>query len=568
MSFLPRLSVVTFLVSFCLALPVSAETTEENSTPSRKSPEATDKDGADKPGSKDSERPSRKMEKKADAREQAAEKGEAKDKKASGKEERKDIHVVESESLKIETKLSGIVESVRQTSVALDLKRWTDLPVLRAVAHGTEVKAGDTLIELDATKLREKIQDLREAMPTKLLDLETAELELDKLEKSTPINLEKARKAKMKAEEDLAYFEDVSRPMREEDARNDVKSISNYLTYAEEELNQLKKMYEADDLTEETEEIILLRAQNSVDEYRWMLEQTEERTKRNLTTLIPREHEQLKTNLELQQISWRTGEKTMRDALEKQRLDFEAKQRSVEDSERELLEYEEDLAAMKVVAPHDGIVYLGMNQRGKWTTASTVERKLIPGGKLTMREIVMTVADPGRLLLRVATPEDKLGDLEAGQDAEIALKWNPDKTLSGKVQSVSHVPFSDGTFDTVISVGKRDEEIAVFPGMKADATVAVYENEEALMVPETAIREKGKRSLVTLANGDEREVETGRAEGDRIEILAGLEDGDRVNTDLGAGEMVEKSDDADAREEDGEKGKETEKEDDGEEEDA
>ena len=43
-----------------------------------------------------------------------------------------------------------------------------------------------------------------------------------------------------------------------------------YLSYSLEELNQLKKMYEADDLTEETEEIIIQRAQNDVDQAKFV----------------------------------------------------------------------------------------------------------------------------------------------------------------------------------------------------------------------------------------------------------------------------------------------------------
>ena len=41
-----------------------------------------------------------------------------------------------------------------------------------------------------------------------------------------------------------------------------LKSSEQYLVCAAEELNQLKKMYEADDLTEETEEIILQRSKS------------------------------------------------------------------------------------------------------------------------------------------------------------------------------------------------------------------------------------------------------------------------------------------------------------------
>ena len=59
-----------------------------------------------------------------------------------------------------------------------------------------------------------------------------------------------------------------------------LKSSEQYLAYAAEELNQLKKMYEADDLTEETEEIILQRAQYQYERAKFSMKQLKLETKR------------------------------------------------------------------------------------------------------------------------------------------------------------------------------------------------------------------------------------------------------------------------------------------------
>lgn len=437
------------------------------------------------------------------------------------------IHVVRAAPLSVKTKVSGVVESTRQTPIAFDLERWTDLVVVDAVPHGTTVKEGDTLLEIDTEALEKKIKELSEGMPLKDLEMQAAELELEKLEKSTPISLETARRGKMHAEEDLAYFEDVTRPMRERGAEEDLKSVTEYLAYAAEELAQLEKMYKQDDLTEETEEIILRRARNSVHEATWRKEQTEERVKRTLETTIPREHENLQSSLELHEINWRAGEKSMRDALEKKQLEVAAKRRETEEAKRSLEEYEKDLAGLTVKAPHAGIVYHGQSQRGKWITAATVERKLLPGGKLLMREIVMTVADPRKLQLRLSVPEDKLKDLAAGQNAGVTLKWNAEKKLTGKVNQVSHVPLPDDNFDCVVSLG-APEGIQVYPGMKADAEITVYDRKEALTVPKRAIRKDGDTETVELEGGKKVKVETGRTQGDKVEIVKGLEAGARV----------------------------------------
>ena len=65
---------------------------------------------------------------------------------------------------------------------------------------------------------------------------------------------------------------------------------------------------EQDDLTEETEEIILTRSQNQVNSIKWQLEQSKARAERNLSTTIPREHDALKLALDKTQVTWRAGE--------------------------------------------------------------------------------------------------------------------------------------------------------------------------------------------------------------------------------------------------------------------
>jgi len=440
------------------------------------------------------------------------------------------FHEVKRGPFELKVKLPGTVESTLEIPVEMDLKRWADMTVVKAVPHGTRVKKGDVLIELDTKNLKQKIEEMKVDMPLKELELSSAELELGNAEKSTPLALEKASREKMQAEEDLAHFEDQSRPMRDRAAKEEVKEAVESLAYAEEELKQLKKMYEQDDLTEETEEIILRRSEYTVGRLRWMLEQTEARSARVLDTLLPREHESLKTNLALQEISWRAGEKSMRDGLEKKRLETTAKRRELEELRKSLTEHEEDLAAMKVCAPQSGIVYYGMSQRGKWTTASVVEKKLIPGGKLAMREIVMTVVDPAKVQVRLQLSEDQLRGIAAGQVGTVQLKWKPDFKFNAKVDSVLHVPYADKTFDGIVSLEIPEGGPTLLPGMTASAEVRVYEKKDAIAVPVAAVKKEGDKETVTLKGGKITPVKTGRVSGEKIEIIEGLKEGDVIET--------------------------------------
>lgn len=438
------------------------------------------------------------------------------------------LFAVKPEALVQKVKVGGTVESERATPVEMNLKRWADLTVERAAAHGTPVKAGDVLLELATKDLLKKIEEMKRDLPSKELDLAAAELELEKAEKATPISLEKAARDKTQAEQDLVHFEDEARPMQERGAREDVKEVTEALSYAQEELNQLRKMYEKDDLTEETEEIILKRAENSVARYQWMLEQTKARAERTLNVALPREHEGLKRSLALRQIEWRAGEKAMRDGLEKTRIAAAARRRELEEYRRNLSELEEDLGKMRVTAPHDGIVYYGMSQRAKWTTATLVDKKLVPGGKLMMREVVMTVVDPAKARVLLALTEEQLKDLAEGQRGLCQAKWRPDFQFEARLESILCAPYSDKTFDAVLSIQQTADSPALLPGMSADAEITVYEKPDALLVPKAAVKHEGKRDLVILKDGRTVSVKTGRSEGDRVEILAGLEAGNEI----------------------------------------
>ena len=191
---------------------------------------------------------------------------------------------------------------------------------------------------------------------------------------------------------------------------------------------------------------------------------------------------------------------------------------------------ETDLQAMVVKAPHDGIVYYGTALRGKWITAATLEKKLLPGGRVTSREIIMTIVDPKPLQVRVAVPEDKLKDLEEKQKAKVSLKWNDDVSIDSSLQSISYVPQADNTFDCVFSLNAAKVEQPVYPGMSAQLKMTFYHNEKALVVPKGAVKKSGEKSYVIMKDGKKQWVKTGPSNKEKTVITEGLKAGDEIET--------------------------------------
>src|SRR5262249_18377692 len=148
--------------------------------------------------------------------------------------------------------------------ISIDPDTWADFTIEQIVPHGSEVKKGDVLVKFDREGYDRKLEDLKRAVESRALSLATQELSFAKLSEETTLRLDATRRAQRVAAEELDYFVKVNRKAQEEELADDLEGAKHRLEGAQEELKQLKQMYEADDLTEQTEEIILKRQQYTV----------------------------------------------------------------------------------------------------------------------------------------------------------------------------------------------------------------------------------------------------------------------------------------------------------------
>src|SRR5262249_46754879 len=160
----------------------------------------------------------------------------------------------------------GVVEAEQMAELSIKPEAWSmPLTVKKAVEHGAPVKKGDVLVEIDREKIDQAIRELRLERDLADLTIQQAREELPILEKSLPLDLAVAERAKKHADEDLKHYLEVDQPLAQAMAENNVKNSAFSLENAQEELKQLQKMYRRKDLTEETEEIILKRQRHFVE---------------------------------------------------------------------------------------------------------------------------------------------------------------------------------------------------------------------------------------------------------------------------------------------------------------
>lgn len=440
-------------------------------------------------------------------------------------------HTIAKGALKAKVQLDAVFESLDMTPVKLETKAWTDLTVLDAVAHGAKVRKGETLVKLDLEKIAEQLKELELDAPAARITLDTSVAELTNLEETTPLKLDAARRARRVATEELANWEKVGLAQREKNSKFNLKSAEQRLEGAREELKQLEKMYKADDLTEETEEIILKRQKFAVEAAELSFESSKLYRERDIKTLIPRENETIRATKKDQDQALTLSEATLPKALAKKKLDLDKLKRDQKKTDKRFADLKKDLELMSITAPADGIVYYGACENGKWTSGAAIAKKLQPTGKLAANEVFITIVNPDKLQLRATATEADLAHLKSGAKGTAAPVSAPDKKLPSKLVELGTLPLPTGGFEARFTFDK-DADLHLMPGMNAKVSVGDSGHADGLLAPKDAVFADGKKQFVYVTKADskpeKRSVKTGDTDGKMIEILDGLAEGDKI----------------------------------------
>jgi membrane fusion protein (multidrug efflux system) len=176
-------------------------------------------------------------------------------------------------------------------------------------------------------------------------------------------------------------------------------------------------------------------------------------------------------------------------------------------AEVEILEIRLSYAVIR--APFDGII---------------TQRLAEPGDIKPRNSHLLTLADPGSLLVRVEASAQLIADLTAGSQAQVFLDLPQLPPLRGKVRRIYP------TLDPVTRQGKVEIRLEKLPeqihaGQYARVELTGQEKQR-LLIPFSALRRDRTGEYVYVIRSDRaqrREVRSGSRFGNRIEILEGLQ---------------------------------------------
>jgi multidrug resistance efflux pump len=503
---------------------------ESSEADEKKSAESNDEEKDDQPADKDGE------EKKAPSKEASTEKTADK----SDPKKRKTL-TIEPKRLKIDLTLDGAFVASKTEEVVFRPEAWTDYEIVEVVEHGKKVHKGETLFKFDREKLNEAIADLELEQRLNELAILKADEDMPRMEKSLKLDFANAERANKQAKEDFERYREVNRPMMEKTAEFMVKYYDFMLAYEKDELEQLEKMYEADDLTEETEEIVLKRQRNSVDFAEFGLEDAKLSRDETLKVFLPRYDIRIKESLERSAMAEARAAQSLALDLTRARYELEQRKKARAKSLERHGKLLQDRQLMEITSPADGVVFYGQAVNGRWSDASGLINKYKPKNNVTANSVLMTIVQTRPLYVLSSIDEGKRPDVSDGQKVKVALPAEDAERVAGEVKSISPIPVSAGKFEIQFDLTQSEIPEWIVPGMSCKVQLVTYDKKDAIVVPKTAVHDdedNEDKKYVWLVKADDaeakperRNVKLGKRKGTDVEIINGLEKGDVISLD-------------------------------------
>ncbi|WP_395517621.1 efflux RND transporter periplasmic adaptor subunit [Pseudorhizobium flavum] len=167
-----------------------------------------------------------------------------------------------------------------------------------------------------------------------------------------------------------------------------------------------------------------------------------------------------------------------------------------------------------LTAPFDGVV---------------VDRHVEAGTVVRAGDVIYTLMDPKSVWVLAYIDEERAGSLAVGQDAEVRLRSMPHDVYRGKVARIG-IESDRANEERRVWIACEVCPPRAYLGEQAEVLVTVARLEEALLVPEAAIRgfdgHKGKVFIIEDGRLVEVELTFGhRTDQGRVEVSGGLPEG-------------------------------------------
>jgi hypothetical protein len=229
-------------------------------------------------------------------------------------------------------------------------------------------------------------------------------------------------------------------------------------------------------------------------------------------------------------LEWKRGQFGVRGKAELAVLDAQHATYAIKAKTRQ-----DDLDALELRAPHDGVLMLSANWTGE---------KPSVGSNLYAGTDFGSLPDPGAMEVELTLPQIEGQGLRPGMAVEMHPVGRPEQRIASKLGWVASAakPLSRDNPVKVLTMkapipADAIRRYALVPGQDMQATIVMLHAGDALSVANVALESDNSRSYVQVRDGDgfkRREVTLGVRGTARSQVLKGLHAGDEVRLADGA----------------------------------
>ena len=368
--------------------------------------------------------------------------------------------------------LDGTLIPSASEAVTFWPETWAgELLFLEVVPHGAMVEAGQVIAVFDPRQIDEQLRAAKEDLESSRLSFRISTRKAELEDRAGRQRIEMAERALKRAEQGLESFHEFELPMRAKQMELQQLYSEDGIKDLKDELAQLKAMYEDDEITDATEDIVLQRSVRQL-----------ERTL--VSAELSKAQRQHQREFDWRMEAQRKEEDVLRQrsALEKMVEEFKLDQRARHDrqakTEGELKRKAEklerlarDRQSFELEAPRAGMLLHGKVE--DYYPGAAAPRHP-PGGPRHQRAPMFTIAEPRGFHVAVKLNESQVGGLQQGAAVTIEPVIQAEGTLRGTL-TVEVLPLPEsarGPENQYAGLVESDNQATGWaPGMRAKVVV-------------------------------------------------------------------------------------------------
>lgn len=426
--------------------------------------------------------------------------------------------------LEIKVNKDGEIYAVDNTDINCQVEGGSTITWI--VAEGTSVKKGETILTLDSTAIRQKIEDTTLDLKKAEADLSSSRETLEIQKSQNDTNLESAEVALDLARLDLKQYDEGTYPQQFADATTQVEMTKITLKNREEDLDQTRKLYTRSFVTAadvKKAELDVTTAQNDYEkaktalrvltDYSHAMDQTARKN-----TLVQAEQKVLRTKRE------NTANLSMR------QVDLNAKEQALLLLQRRMARLKEQNANCTVTAPADGMVIYGTS------TDRNAQNPIQEGAQVRERQLLVRLPDTTSMKAVVRIHEALVPKLKVGQKANVKIVGFPGDNSAALSKISVLVDNSNRWWNPDLREYPVDLTLdhapkGLKPGVGASVEILIDRIPNALVVPLDAVYSTGSDRYVFVRSSERIvpvKVTVGANSDTHVQVLDGIKAGQQV----------------------------------------